>query len=1494
MFCISMLSLTGMAQNETTKWYFGINAGLDFMTTPPTILTNGAVNSNEGSTGIADAAGNLLFYTDNFFIYDQTHLPMTPGSTIGGNTASNGAIIIRQPGSATVYYVFTPGGGTGGTSGDFKYSTVDMSLAGGLGAITAADISLWPNSSEKISATPHCNGIDYWIVIHDQDNSDFHAFLLTAAGINPVPVTTSIGPAYAGQVQGQMKISPNGKKLGLAWWSSSLESYQLYNFNNVTGVLSNSLALPSSNSNPYGCEFSPDGTKFYGAGLSVIEQWDLCAGNNAAILASQTTYSASSINTNYHGMQLAPNGKIYVARPFKTDLGVINLPNNLWPAANYVDLGQSVAPQLSTSGLPNFVNSVFYQPPPPPSFFPTPSIACMTATFTPPPVCTGSGFSVTAYAWNFGDPASGAANTSTLSNPVHAYANLGTYTATVVLYYSCGSHSLTLPVVINQPCISITGSVSCAGTGSATVTTAGGTGPYSYTWTPSGQTGSVATGLIPGSYTVMLLDVGTNTTYSQTATLASSNTFTGSVSSTASLNCNAANSGTAGVSLSGGSGSQFYIWYNGIAAHAGPNPVNLSAGNWSLMVTDALTACKFTATFTITEPPALTLTLSANTASACVGHGISFSGAAAGGIPGYSYSWTAGPALNTYTVYEGTPGSYIYTLSVSDANNCIVTNTISGNFINVLQLSVSSVSICLFSAGTLTASGANTYSWSNSTTGNLLTDSPSITTAYSFTGAIFGCTASASASIIVLGLPTVTLPASSAVCNGGSLLLAGNGGTGYQWSGPSGFSPAVQNPVIAPVNQGHAGVYNLTVTAANGCQATGFTTVLVHPTPTLNVAGSSICTTQVFSLSASSVPGAAYFWTGPLSFTSNIQSPVGANTTTGQTGAYTLTATSPQGCTNTAIASVSVSAPPSLTLSLSSNSFCAQALNGSPNTITLTSGGASSYTLSVPDHFSNPYPGGPSSSISLLPPFVPTGPATATLIGSNGICTLSTTAVFSVIPNPVVSPGNYTPVICSGQSYTYTASGANSFTWSSVTPGSTLYTTGNVAVANPGVNSVFSVMGGSLGCNSATQSSTLTVNPLPTLSVNPQPALLCLGSSAQLIASGTGTAYTWLPASWLNVDNSATVTSNPPALQNYVVVSSLNNCTTSAAVTVSVLPLPVAGITAPKTSLCAGDSVVLEGSGGISCSWKGPLNFNAAGQLITFNAISASYSGIYTLTVSDHNNCKASATKSITVYGLPQGYFNTASLRGCVPFCASLDFKTGISSAALSNMSWQVNNQAYAGSSFTSCFNRPGNYLIQGALSDINGCSNSYTGMVQVYPRPEAGFSFQPGHPVENLDAVQFSDGSSGATSFSWYFGSTAGSSSGKNPTWLYETAGTYVVAQVVSNEWGCSDTAIKTLLVMPDVAVYVPNAFTPNEDGRNELFGPVLRGAAAYTMMVFDRWGEKIFETSDIAGAWDGTFKGEACQQGVYVWKLHIEFENATPEGKQKRDLSGSVLLYR
>lgn len=493
-FLLGILSLTAgllSSQNETKKWYFGDKAALDFMTSPPTALFNSAMTTQEGCASIADAAGNLLFYTDGITIWNSSHIIMANGSGLFGNGSSTqSGVIVKLPGSTNLYYVFTLDA-VGGANG-LRYSIVNTSLAAGSGSVTVKNTLLQTPSSEKLTAVKHCNGTDIWIISHDLNTDNFRVFLLTASGISSTVVNSAVGTVQQNML-GSMKASSNGRKLGLAIYTTN-NTFEVYDFDNATGVVSNPVILGSSFYLPYGCDFSPDGKLFYGcngtAGNSgIIYQWDLCVGSASAIIASQVTVATTPVALS--SMQLAPDGKIYVSRYMQNSLGVINNPNVYGTGCNYVDAAISVAPKICRFGLPNFVTSYLKQSSPPYTY--TASVAsCLNASFTVPPTntCTATSYSISGYSWNFGDAASTSSNTSTLLNPTHRFTAPGTYTSQLLIHYTCGADTLKQVVTIpGAPNVTVSGSFSICAGDKKTFTASGAN---TYTWSTGANSTTIS------------------------------------------------------------------------------------------------------------------------------------------------------------------------------------------------------------------------------------------------------------------------------------------------------------------------------------------------------------------------------------------------------------------------------------------------------------------------------------------------------------------------------------------------------------------------------------------------------------------------------------------------------------------------------------------------------------------------------------------------------------------------------------------------------------------------------------------------------------------------------------------------------------------------------------------------------------------------------------------------------------------------------------------
>jgi hypothetical protein len=853
--CCLFIQLISTSQNETAKWYFGYGSALDFMTSPPTLLTNSAMHVDEGCASISDNNGNVLFYTDGMTIYNKQHLVMANGNgLLGGHTPTQSSLILKQPGSNFLYYVFTVHGNTWAPG--LHYTLVDMSLAAGNGSVVAKNVNIYPGGIyEKITAARHCNGTDYWVVVRDFSAIDtnfsenFRAFQFSSSGISATPVTSFFTYTSNFHVVGGMRISPNGKKLACANYNYSISdmTFELYDFDSSTGVVSNSVALQTSFMNNvnsffasgYGVEFSPDGTKLYGSLANFystqnngnILEWDLCAGTNSAIALSQTTIGAAT-GTNYFGvgsLQLAKDGKIYVAHSTTSGsieaLSVINNPNGFGAASNF-SYGVVAVPSYSPSwGLPNYGSYNFLQRPsvPPFAVITNTSVGCFGKVFNAPVIqnsvalCPAASFSVNSYAWDFGDPLSGNTNTSFLTNPSHNFSAPGNYTTQLIIYYSCGGGTDTLRQTVNvsgSTSLNVTtASITCASLGSGTVTLSNGSGSYSYSWTPTNQTTSIASGLIPGNYTITVSDNSVNCSITNTLYFAPLIPLTADVVASTSIQCYGANTGTASfINLAGGSPNQYALWQNGSTSFTTLSTSSLSAGTWSATLTDALTACQVNSVFTITQPSQISVTISPSSYTACVGNSIQLIANASGGSGALNYLWSN--SINSFStaISHNSGGFYSYSVTTSDVFNCTSTQSVMLQYESIPIISVNSGSICAGDSFTISPSGAFNY---NFTGGNSIV-SPSVSSTYTINGTgLLGCIAnSAIATVTVVQLPQLMASSSrNILCLGETAQLIAIGADTYIWSGGI-TSPTIN---ISPIQTTF-----YTVVGANlqGCTAT--------------------------------------------------------------------------------------------------------------------------------------------------------------------------------------------------------------------------------------------------------------------------------------------------------------------------------------------------------------------------------------------------------------------------------------------------------------------------------------------------------------------------------------------------------------------------------------------------------------------------------------------------------------------------------------------------
>ena len=367
-FLVLLNTVSLFSQKQANKWYFGTNAAIDFNPSSPITIPNSAMEQIEGCSSIADINGNLLFYTNGDSVWNKNNVAMSNGfGLLGHKSSTQSALIVPFPSNPNNYYIFTVDAADNFGNNGLRYSIVDMTLASGLGDVTIKATLLYTPVTEKLTAVKHSNGNDIWVVSHKADTTLFFSYLVTNTGVSTMPIISNIGSKYiyySGGI-GQMKLSPDGSKLAAALFLTS-PTAEIYQFNNSTGVLSNSISINISQNKAYGVEFSPNSSIVYFASdnsTKTIHQYDLSIWNSTAINSSSVIIGNTS-NLAMGAMQLAPDGKIYVshhnngatAGPF---LGIINSPNSLGLSSNYVDNGISLSPNNCYYGLPGFVQSYF-------------------------------------------------------------------------------------------------------------------------------------------------------------------------------------------------------------------------------------------------------------------------------------------------------------------------------------------------------------------------------------------------------------------------------------------------------------------------------------------------------------------------------------------------------------------------------------------------------------------------------------------------------------------------------------------------------------------------------------------------------------------------------------------------------------------------------------------------------------------------------------------------------------------------------------------------------------------------------------------------------------------------------------------------------------------------------------------------------------------------------------------------------------------------------
>lgn len=408
-----ILPFSVFPQGEANIWYFGDNAGLDFNNGSPVVLLDGALDTNEGCASISDSNGNLIFYTDGNHVYNASHQEVPNSGLAGSSSSTHSAVIVPKPNFPNIYYVFTVGDGGAGST--LSYSEFDLTLDGGLGNINQnKNIILDYDMNEKITAIQNADSSGYWVVSHRYDSDEFVVFEISSAGLNTTPNLISVGSnTGVFNVTGQIKISPDNSKLAVARGGE----VQLFDFDNSNGTISNPQTINSGSYLSYGIEFSADGNLLYLAYFGGVSQYNLQAGSTNDIISSEVVL-INIPNQGFASMQIAPDGKIYIARQDLPYVDYINSPSTIGLGCGLTSPGINLQGAISRLGLPTFIQSFF-----------SITIDLQNNCFGDSTLFSfNTSDNIDSILWDFGDN-----TTSTLETPSHVYNAPGDYQVSVTV-----------------------------------------------------------------------------------------------------------------------------------------------------------------------------------------------------------------------------------------------------------------------------------------------------------------------------------------------------------------------------------------------------------------------------------------------------------------------------------------------------------------------------------------------------------------------------------------------------------------------------------------------------------------------------------------------------------------------------------------------------------------------------------------------------------------------------------------------------------------------------------------------------------------------------------------------------------------------------------------------------------------------------------------------------------------------------------------------------
>lgn len=790
----------------------------------------------------------------------------------------------------------------------------------------------------------------------------------------------------------------------------------------------------------------------------------------------------------------------------------------------------------------------------------------------------------------------------------------------------------------------------------------------------------------------------------------------------------------------------------------------------------------------------------------------------------------------------------------------------------------------------------------------------------------FGCSNSDSTIITVLPLPNISATSDTTICPGDSIQLNAMGGNSFQWT-PSSFlsDDSIPNPVAFPPA---TTLYFVSGTDSNNCSNQDSVLISVFTVNSVEAGNdTSVCLGNTITLQGTG--GNSFLWQpGNLLSDSTIANPIATLQTT-----TTFTLTSFAGdCSGTDSITIVVNPVPQPDAG-NDTTVC------SGNTVTLHGSGGDSF-LWQPGNLLN-------DSAIADPVASPLMTTTFTLTAFVGNCPAKDSVTIVVNPSPQIDAGNDTSV-CIGSTITLQGSGIDSFSWH---PGNLL---NDSTITNPiatlQTTTTFTITS-VLGQCSTTDSVTIAVNPLPQIDAG-NDSSLCIGNSIQLQASG-GVSYQWQPANSLNDSLVADPLATPAATTQYTVTGTdANGCSDTDQVNIIVFALPQITIYV-DSALCFGDTVIMYAVGATFYQWLPPAGLSSPNEYATlafpqttttYIAVGTDLNGcssfnsttivVHPLPIADAGNdqmvcpdvpVQLSASGGNTYDWQPQQDLNNslisnpiATVTGTTTYTVTVTDSNFCSSKDSVTLQLFPPLNAFASNDTIICLGTSAQLLAGGGVDYVwipstglnngnipnpiaspastttysvfvsDGVCYSDTFSMQVTVQDLPVINAGPDINLISGSSLQFNVTATNGT-YQWLPEAGLNCATCLNPVGTPQQTTTYTVT--VTDSAGCTASDEITLTVAcADDVVFVPDAFTPNGNGHNDVL--YIRSLGAPTLhffRVYDRWGKIIFETRHYTTGWDGNYNGKPMPPGAYLIEWDVTCANGTNIKKQ-----GNVTLLR